>query len=422
MEIEEKVQLLESVYLLDRFELDTRLRQYNFDVPENEDTEKMRLLLKQVLLEEILKSDIDNRNYFSNYLKEVVDHLFLGITSEKYQCCFAGCRYYGQRHRFYVLHIKRCHPNMKTIVCNFRKRCKLSFTGIESLVKHLKDFHTSQEKSLPSTSRVGEAVITPCKCNRVSCGGRNFLSVHDLMQHWNTFHAGEHRDCIFDECQTTFSMSSMSRNHFRIKHKYTNNMKLKMRHLVTPDEPVQEMSTPPVSSGDTVPVMETQADENELYEDIDFEALEEDLVETAEETALNEEYYKNYYADFLNRLTNMKFVPMSTVQDIADEYLANTKKSLENREKLLRKSLSDIQSLSQADIEKVVSDVIQNDQFLKAQLELSSEYKRRKFIQANMIYVGPQEVVLNQEDVAKGFKKHCLHYVPIGESIRNILV
>ena len=84
MEIEEKVQLLESVYLLDRFELDTRLRQYNFDVPENEDTEKMRLLLKQVLLEEILKSDIDNRNYFSNYLKEVVDHLFLGITSEKY--------------------------------------------------------------------------------------------------------------------------------------------------------------------------------------------------------------------------------------------------------------------------------------------------------------------------------------------------
>ena len=112
---------------------------------------------------------------------------------------------------------------------------------------------------------------------------------------------------------------------------------------------------------------------------------------------------------------------MSTVQDIAEEFLLNTRKSLKNREKLLRKSLRDIESISHAEIEKVVQDVFQNDQFLKAQLELSSEYKRRKFVQQNMTYVGPKEVVLNPEEVGKGMKKEVLHYVPIDETIKNLL-
>ena len=126
--------LFENVSQLDRFEIKTKLIQFSINVPDNEGTEKMKNILKKVLLEEILKTDIDNKSYYSSRLKEVIDYLFLGSNSEKYLCCLAGCRYHGERHRDYVMHIKRCHPNLKTILCNFKKQCKLSFTGIESLL------------------------------------------------------------------------------------------------------------------------------------------------------------------------------------------------------------------------------------------------------------------------------------------------
>ena len=135
----------------------------------------------------------------------------------------------------------------------------------------------------------------------------------------------------------------------------------------------------------------------------------------------SEFYYLEYHADFLNRLTNFKFVPASTVQVIADEFLSNSKKSQELREKRMRHSLSGCASLSSNDIDKIIDDTICNDQFIQAQEALSSHFKRTKFIKDHFKYVYPVEILLNKEEVGMGKKKDILHYIPLEETLRNIL-
>ena len=419
---QDNVKLFENIGKLDRFELKTKLMHYSLEVSVNKYIEYSRNILKKVVLEEILKSEVQNRNYYSACLKEVIDHFYLG-SSEKFLCCLAGCRFHGVRHRDYVVHLKRCHPNLSNILCNFKNKCKQCFTGIDSLLIHLKEFHSSSESVTIAASNV--PISIPCKCNRLSCGGRHFKNVQELMRHWNTFHSNEERDCPFAQCLTTFSKSSMSRHHFNSKHKHTNNMTLKARHLLTIEAPVdpEEVSVQSLgSSTETVTEpIDNYDDPSEFYNESDFHTIEVSEAENDADTTADEDFYLSYYADFLNRLTNMKFIPQTTVQEISEEYMSNTRKSLENREKLLRKSLSSIPSIDQADIEKVVKDVIQNDKFLKAQISLNSEYKRTKFIQENMSYVGPCEIVLNKEAVQQGRRKEVLHYVPITDSVKNLL-
>jgi len=134
-------------------------------------------------------------------------------------------------------------------------------------------------------------------------------------------------------------------------------MKLKDRHLITVKVSGNEMFNP------TVPAQSTaEAQLEHIYEDYEAEEYETedfDIIENAEESDECDEFYLRYYADFLNRLVNVKFIPVSTVQQIAEEYLSNTKKSLERREKLLRKSLSSVEGMNQTDIDKVVKEVIE---------------------------------------------------------------
>ena len=135
----------------------------------------------------------------------------------------------------------------------------------------------------------------------------------------------------------------------------------------------------------------------------------------------SEEYFLYYYADFLNRLSHVKFIPHSTVQDIADEYFKNSKRSQDIREKKLRQSLSEVGNMSMDDINKVVKDVIHDDFFLKAQGELNTTYKRNKFVQDKFQYVAPVEILLNKAEVEKGLKKDVLHYIPLDAAMKNLL-
>ena len=98
----------------------------------------------------------------------------------------------------------------------------------------------------------------------------------------------------------------------------------------------------------------------------------------------------------------------------------NTKKSLERREQVFRKSLADIQ-LDPVKVEKIVEDVFANDPFLKAQLSLNTEYKRLKYIREDTNYNHPQEIVLNKAEVRKGTRKEVIHYVSIVESFKTLV-
>ena len=154
----------------------------------------------------------------------------------------------------------------------------------------------------------------------------------------------------------------------------------------------------------------------------EYDAAELDLLEndTDEPEELDEDYFLEYYSDFMNRLSNFKFIPQSTVQDIASEYISNSRRSLENRKVSLKKSLSSLTEISQEEKDKIIED-LEDDTFLNAQVKLGTEYKRLKYIKENKNYVAPEEITLNKEEVRLGAKKDVYHYIPIVSSIKTLL-
>ena len=364
--------LFENILNLDRITIKMHLDHLLLEISDSENTEKLRLLLKKTLLEEIMKTDCVDQTFYRTCLNETrstLENMEYGSIDTKYQCCYVGCRFQGDRHRNYVIHLRREHPNIEKVVCNFRKECKQVFAGVNDLIQHLKTNHSSKPTQHVTSRHVVIAEINiPCKCNMAKCMGLNFENTAALMTHWNTFHTNENRDCIFSGCETTFSKSSMSRNHFRLYHKQTGKMTLKSRHLLISNLPagetdslinVQEIPDPVPSSS------EPQVGSNEAHYNEDDMVI----IENEELEQLNEEYFLQYYSDFLNRLATVKYIPQKTIQEIATEYIINTKKSLEHRNKILRNSLNNL-NLGQNDIEKVMKDAEDEYRFYLESLDI----------------------------------------------------
>ena len=140
------------------------------------DTEKLILLIKKVVLEDILKTDCD-RNFYNICLSATKNSLSLwGIVATGYPCCIIGCRFKGDRHRNYVQHLMKSHPNLKNVICNFKKDCRRTFSNVDGLVNHLKKSHcsTRSEPLIPNISSTSSVVDIPCKCDL--CSDKNFVS------------------------------------------------------------------------------------------------------------------------------------------------------------------------------------------------------------------------------------------------------
>ena len=164
-----------------------------------------------------------------------------------------------------------------------------------------------------------------------------------------------------------------------------------------------------------------EPDSLENYDAAELQSIEQvDNLTSFDEDENSEYYYLQYYSDFLNRLCHFKFIPQTTIQEIADEYILNTKKSVERHNISLRKALDDA-GVDQPRIDEIVNKVFDDDPFLKAQLQLNSEFKRIKCIQQSDFFVCPQEILLNKADVERGEKKHVYHYISIVESIKTLV-
>ena len=133
------------------------------------------------------------------------------------------------------------------------------------------------------------------------------------------------------------------------------------------------------------------------------------------------DYFLMQYSDFLNRLCHFNFIPVKTVTKIANEYLQNSLKSSSVRELKLRKSLESLPNITEAQVETIVKESILDDDYLNAQKELSSAFKRNKFVQENFKYVPPVQYVLNPEEVKMGVSKDVIHYVDIKDSFKTLL-
>ena len=119
-------------------------------------------------------------------------------------------------------------------------------------------------------------------------------------------------------------------------------------------------------------------------------------------------------------MVHHKFIPQSTVQDIAEEFYKNSKKSQAIRETKLRQSLNAISNLSQEEVNKIVRNVMEDDYFLKAQEQLDTQYKRTKYVREKMTYVPPVEILLNKSEVERGLPRDVIHYIPLQEALRTL--
>ena len=405
---------------LDQFEVLDMVRKYSVNLDDEQSFSRQKYILQKFVLEQLLKEETEESDNFSSLLEEIKRHLNLRKGSG-FSCCLSGCLFNADRHRTYLQHLKTVHHNYEKLVCNFKKKCKRQFSSLTLLLDHVRDCHSLEPKegaSAPS-KQIQEQIA--CRCELSICSGKKFKNVDLLMKHMNVYHNKDERRCIFDQCFKKFSAGSTSRHHFRLKHKNLNRMKLKPQHLV---DQVDETNLLPESSPcSPAPVL----DEEEMYDMADFALLDASEVESnltednQEEIISNKKFFLLNHCDFLNRLCHFKFIPAKTVTQIAEENLQNSLKSRAVREKKLRNSLSSIPNISESQIEKVVHESIADDEYLEAQREVSSEFKRNKVIKEEFKYIQPEGIVMNKEEVKNGIKADLVHYIPIKESFKHLI-
>ena len=239
------------------------------------------------------------------------------------------------------------------------------------------------------------------------------------MLHLRNAHAGEVIDCIFDNCTKKFNNNNSLRSHFTLKHIKLNQCDLKS-----------------VNKIDNIR-LEVSSDQSSTIEDLDDIEVEETVIEGKEddEAEINiaeeednsfededEQFFLMSYADFLNQLNNFHSIPNSIVQIIGEQYLKNYLQANHSKTASLRKSLEKNENNSEPEILRVINDFQSQDLFLSAQNKLDTEYKRTKVLKQNFNYVAPLEIILNEKEVKENkATKSVMHYIPIIESIRNLV-
>ena len=400
--------ILNTVDKMDRFQLVSELAKYSAADQCFENFGYQKLKLKNILLDEILKMEVQNKSYFKTIQESILTEL--KMRPRMYTCSLVGCRFEASRHRDYVKHIRCAHPRLVRVECKYVK-CPRIFSSVVDLIKHIKEEHT-----LANTTRIAPeaAVEVPVKCNMASCGSKHFGSFRQLMTHFNTSHINDSRNCIFDGCAHQFGPAQPSWKHFRRKHIDTNQVVVKVCHQLDAFSSLTPNETNNNQLSSSVEATDDLCNDYDHYDEADLDDLEDCDIDP---TDVN--YFLEYHADFLNRLAHEKFVPSSTVQDISEEFLNSCMRSQELMEKKLRKSLTE--DLPNETVDKIIDETIKDDFFIKAQEELNSGYKRNKYIKDNFKYVSPVEILLNKSEVDMGLKKDVLHYVPIEESLRLLL-
>ena len=306
-------------------------------------------------------------------------------------------------------HLKQIHPNYHKLSCQFRHSCKREFTSVELLEEHVKLDHNLKDAETPSAQLPAINVAT--KCDMLSCGGRKFDNTQLLMRHINIDHLREPRHCIFEDCLTQFNAHSTSRNHFRIKHLTKGKTALKKKHLVNRDMVFNSENATSEHNSPEDSVDEPNADDQM---DIEEGGGEEDTSEDFDQ-------FLHSYADFMNRMCHVNYIPHKTMQIIASEYLSQNLKSMEQKESKLRAVLKRLTDLTDDAIDGVIKEVLEDDDMINAQKQLSTSYKLNQFIMEKFKYVAPKEIILNMEEVERGAVKEVVHYIPVIETFKYLL-
>jgi hypothetical protein len=117
--LETYVRKFHSIQNLDIIQIKSNLDLFTQSYHQSDEIEKLRNLLKKELLVEILKSDHADKEFFSTCLEET-NKLIDSVPAIGYPCVLVGCKFVGKRHTSYVMHIKKTHPSLKGVKCNFK--------------------------------------------------------------------------------------------------------------------------------------------------------------------------------------------------------------------------------------------------------------------------------------------------------------
>lgn len=408
---------------VDNIEIIAHGRCFDLDVSSYNDFTSRRILLLRRVILEICKISDSTTDKYNNLLVKVNQLLKeKRLSSAKlYDCQVLGCLYKTSRHREYIEHIRKIHASSDRFFCNFKKSCRRNYQNIFELEEHVKKEHWGQATVSRARTLVQEEHFdsVSCKCNMLSCGEKTFTSVRKLASHVNTFHFKEPRCCMFDGCKKSFNVGEVSRNHFRLKHFNSNNFVLKSVHLAPSqsdpsyinDVEVDELkSTSQYDNGESFEVRD-----DGYHEDCDVREV---LSEPAEDDLHH--HFLRSYCDFLNRLINVHFISVSTVQIIAKQYLEQAKQAVSMRAESIKWSLRKHLDLDEEKV-RIITDDVEEDPFLRAQELLSSEYKFNSFLDKNFAMIRPVEIVLNPQEVQCGYPKDVIHYVPIVPMLKSIL-
>ena len=395
---------------------------------DSQDFSTVKYVLQIGLLEEIMKSEnLTNREYYASLLQSSLERLNLKSRREQgYRCFLSGCFFSGRRHREYINHLVKAHSNREKFTCNFKMECKRIFRSVDDLEDHVKTHHCNQAAS--QVLAIGySAMFISCKCTLISCGQKQFESIRELVAHINNDHKMQPRECIFRDCPQIFKAGSVSRNHFLLKHLKCNQVTLKNNHIVQ-----NRSGKEYTNNGFCDVTMDSHVtnDQNLNIEAVTLSTDDRDLdfneeyvmeIDVEEDCENDELLFKMDFCDFLNRLVNEKYLPMSTVNSIAREYLSLAIKAQKRIKRVLQSSLERNASFDLNMTDTIIHDVLDEDPFVKAQEELLTEYKRHQFISSHFKLINPVEIILNPNDVRYGAKKECYHYVPIQESFRVLV-
>ena len=419
---------------IDNFEIISEGRKFGFlDFSAAVDLSQKKNILLRAVLEEILKfNDDSTTGKYEEMLSNTIKLLELNSskqTSQKnYRCSFVGCLFRSLRHRDYLNHMKSVHCSAESYRCYYQHKCNRNFDSIDELVEHVKEDHSSTGPKtgqlLQPPAPASDIVASSSKCNMVSCGQQVFTSTKKLASHLTNHHVKESRSCIFADCEKTFNPNATStlRNHFRLKHFEVGKTDLKIEHQMR-SLPSDHINFPQIDENERTEFVDEAAMDTAM-DPLDYEEdEEEDLAGDVSEDDVKSNNDKDFmmaYADFINRLINYKFIPITSVKQIAAEYMQQSHQSAKLREKVLRESLSKIPNISAKLIEDIVREN-QHDPFLQAQEELSSETRRRKFMEDNFNLVKPREIVLNPDEVKTGSRKDVIHYIPILDAFRTLV-
>ena len=405
---------------VDEFEVHFLAQQLSVDISDQVSFSQKKYTVQKSILQQIVKSD--RSDMFVKLLDETEKNL--GRKKPlKYLCCLVGCLFQADKHKSYLAHLKRVHSTHNQLRCNFGYKCSREFSTMDLLLGHVKDCHSNLQTVRPEpTIRVYQVA---CRCDMISCRGANFPDINKFMAHYTKFHNKEARECIFQNCDNKFPPDKPStvRHHFSLKHKKIGKLKLKAKHILkSPEDALGATNDNSEGEVDDESILTEFEEDPDLYT---AEALE-TIGDIEEDCDLNEDeeninFYMMQYADFYNRMMHFNHVPSRTVQEISREYLENSLKSKAMKERKLRESLKEVSSMTVEMVNHIVEEVIEDDDFIKAQQTLDTEYKRKTFIKENFKFIEPQEIILNAEGVKKGEAKDVIHYIPVTESFKHLL-